>query len=275
MLLRLIGKKVFITQLNDQLTSYLFKSKVLCREVIVDVYHPPTKGLGPLRLFCFNDGQDLRSMRIISIMQQLVIKEKLPPFLIIGIHANEKRMREYGTIRTADHAGRGDLAPDHAKFVIKQLLPYLEKHYHISADPRHRVMAGFSLGGLSAFDLAWHHSDYFGLTGVFSGALWWRSKAYNSKDPDANRILHTQVAQDQQLPKLKFWFQAGTLDEKEDRNKNGIIDAIDDTLDLIKALESRGYHPQEDLHYHEVEGGKHYPKTWAKVLPDFIRWALD
>jgi enterochelin esterase-like enzyme len=184
-------------------------------------------------------------------------------------------MREYGTIRAADYAGRGDLAPDHAKFVIECLLPYLEKHYPISEKPIHRAMAGFSLGGLSAFDLAWHHSDSFGLTGVFSGALWWRSIDFDPEYPDANRILHTQVAQDQRLPKLKFWFQTGTLDEKEDRNNNGIIDSIDDTLDLIKVLESRAYHPQEDLHYHEVEGGKHHPKTWAKVLPDFIRWALN
>jgi hypothetical protein len=73
MLLRLIGKKVFKTQLNDQLTSYIFQSKVLRREVIVDVYHPPSEGMEPLRLFCFNDGQDLRTMRIKALMQKLIL----------------------------------------------------------------------------------------------------------------------------------------------------------------------------------------------------------
>jgi enterochelin esterase-like enzyme len=273
-LLHLFGKTVFKKKISEQLSRYTFLSRTLRREVTVDVYQPPSGHLDPLRLFCFHDGQDLRVMPVEAIMHKLIAEEKSPPFLIVGIHANEKRMREYGTISTTDFAGRGDLALNHAHFVVKQLLPYLEKKYQLSPDPAHRSIAGFSLGGLSAFDLAWHYPHLFGTTGVFSGALWWRSKDYDPKDPDANRILHTQVAQDQKLPKLKYWFQAGTLDEKEDRNKNGIIDAIDDTLDLIKALELRGYHPQKDLHYHEVVGGKHHPKTWAKVLPDFLRWGL-
>ena len=272
--LRLIGKSVVKTHPSDHQTTYTFHSRSLQRAVIVDVYHPPVKATKPLPLFCFNDGQDLRQMPIKDIMHQLVVVEKYPPFLVVGIHANENRMREYGTINMPDYAGRGDQAAAYARFVTRQLLPYLEKEFEIASDPAQRIIAGFSLGGLSAFDLAWHHPHIFGLTGIFSGALWWRSREFDPQDPDADRILHTQVAQVEKLPKLRYWFQAGTLDEKEDRNNNGIIDAIDDTLDLMKALELRGYHPQNDLHYHEVEGGKHHPKTWALVLPDFIRWAL-
>ena len=37
------------------------------------------------------------------------------------------------------------------------------------------------------------------------------------------------------FPGLKFFFQCGNMDETMDRNKNGIIDSIDDTLDLIQA----------------------------------------
>lgn len=276
LLLGLFRKKVSKRRIDDLLTSYTFQANTtLRREVTVDIYNIPEASSLPLRLFCFNDGQDLRTMSIETMMQNLIKKEGLPPFLIVGIHANEKRMQEYGTIRSADYDGRGQLARQHADFISQQLLPYLEKHFTLSAKPIHRAMAGFSLGGLSAFDIAWHHSDLFGCTGVFSGALWWRSKKFDAKHPDANRILHTQAEQEQQLPKLKFWFQAGTLDEKEDRNNNGVIDAIDDTLDLMKILEKRGYHPLDDLHYHEVEGGKHSPKTWSKVMPDFIRWALQ
>ena len=44
------------------------------------------------------------------------------------------------------------------------------------------------------------------------------------------------VKQGPKRGRLKFWLEAGTKDEAADRNNNGIIDAIDDTLDLITAL---------------------------------------
>ena len=73
---------------------------------------------------------------------------------------------------------------------------------------------------------------------------------------------------------MKFWLEAGTADETEDRNNNGIIDAIDDTMDLIKILEEKGYRQDEDICYEEVEGGEHNYDTWSKVLPKFLQWAF-
>ena len=70
---------------------------------------------------------------------------------------------------------------------------------------------------------------------------------------------------------MRFWLQVGTKDETADRNNNGIIDAIDDTQDLIKSLKNIGYTDQ-DITYVEVKNGEHNPATWAKVLPDFLRW---
>ena len=43
-------------------------------------------------------------------------------------------------------------------------------------------------------------------------------------------------------PWLKFFFECGALDETKDRNNNGIIDSIDDTLDLIDELKTSTIH---------------------------------
>ena len=75
-------------------------------------------------------------------------------------------------------------------------------------------------------------------------------------------------------PALKFWFQTGTLDEKADRNKNGIIDSIDDTIDLIRELEAKGYKRPDDIRYMEVVGGRHDTATWAAAMPHFLSWAF-
>jgi hypothetical protein len=62
------------------------------------------------------------------------------------------------------------------------------------------------------------------------------------------------------------------MDEKNDRNKNGIIDSIDDTLDVIKELQQKGY-GEEDIFYLEMKDGRHDAKTWAKAFPFFMQWA--
>jgi hypothetical protein len=61
------------------------------------------------------------------------------------------------------------------------------------------------------------------------------------------------------------------MDETMDRNNNGIIDSIDDTLDLIKELERKGYR-KEDITYLEFANGKHDIPTWAKAMPEFLKW---
>jgi hypothetical protein len=61
------------------------------------------------------------------------------------------------------------------------------------------------------------------------------------------------------------------LDEKSDRNNNGIIDSIDDALDLMMELKRKGY-PAESIKYLELPDGKHDVPTWANALPVFLQW---
>ena len=55
---------------------------------------------------------------------------------------------------------------------------------------------------------------------------------------------------------MKFFFECGTADEKEDRNENGVIDSIDDTLDLIATLKNKGYDSGKDISY--------YAQLWCR-----------
>lgn len=70
-------------------------------------------------------------------------------------------------------------------------------------------------------------------------------------------------------PWLKFFFECGAGDEGEDRNKNGIIDSIDDTLDLIAELKAKGY-SNNSIKYLELASGKHDVPTWGQAFPEFL-----
>ena len=254
-----------------------FYSAALEREVGFDIYLPPdyhsARGQHyPLLLV--NDGQDLPRMNFTRILEKLYFRKQLPPLIAVGLHASAERMREYGAVRQVDYLGRGDKAARYRDFVLEELLHYLYKRFHLSGLREETAFAGFSLGGLSAFDIAWANPHIFGVAGVFSGSLWWRWSPVDPADPDADRIMHDIVRQTAQVDdNQRFWFQCGTLDEEDDRNNNGVIDAIDDTIDLIRELERKGVR-DDNIRYLQIEGGRHEPDTWGKAMPDFLRWAF-
>lgn len=83
--------------------------------------------------------------------------------------------------------------------------------------------------------------------------------------------MQQQIRKGEYAPGLKFFFECGRMDESGDRNNNGIIDSIDDTLDHIKELRDKGYNP-EDIFYLELEDGKHDVPTWGLAMPVFLKW---
>ena len=252
-----------------------FQSFALNRDVRIDVYLPPGyEAGGEFPFVIFNDGQDLPRMNFAGILTELFSSHSLPPIVAIGIHASGERIREYGTSRQPDYKGRGDKAGLYHTFLQDELIPYLYRQYKLSEEPEDRAIAGFSLGALSALDFGWAYPNIFGVVGVFSGALWWRWSDVRPDDPDADRIMHDIVYNTAQVDHNQyFWFQCGTLDEEDDRNNNGVIDSIDDTLDMIKAIKSKGFR-EESIRYLEIQDGKHDPETWGLAMPDFLRWAF-
>lgn len=210
-----------------------------------------------------------------TLFHALIAEKRISPAVAVGIHANERRIREYGTARQADYKGRGDLAGVYTQFVTTELLPDLRRRFRLSPQKEKNILAGFSLGGLSAFDIVWAHPHLFGAAGVFSGSLWWRSADVRPEDPDADRIMHDIVQKTPLVdPEQRFWLQCGTLDETDDRNNNGVIDAIDDTRDLLQELREKGI-PEKNMRYLEMEGGRHEPATWAQAMPDFLTWVMN
>ena len=252
----------------------VLKSRYLERSVQVDLYLP--EGAVEMRdvsLLLINDGQDLGRMGLAGILADLYQADRLSPLLCVGIHAGEARKMEYGTAVRVDYQGWGAKAGAYTRFVFEELIPALRYRYK-APDFREKAFAGFSLGALSAFDIVWHHPQEFSRAGLFSGSFWWRK--VDKDDPGymetTDRIMHEEVREGGFYPWLKFFFECGTEDEREDRNHNGVIDSIDDTLDLIGELAAKGYDLQRDVRYLEIAGGHHDVVTWAGAMPEFLLW---
>lgn len=254
-------------------TSRIY-SAPLDRHVTIDIYRPPGHyNPAETSLLLINDGQDLVTMPFQDILDQLYRANQLQPLLCVGIHCGEDRKNEYGMVHSVDFKGRGAKAPQYERFLMDELMPYLEANYQIDAC-REKAYAGFSLGGLSALDLVWNHATQFSKVGVFSGSLWWRSKDKSDRDyhEATSRLMHQQVRNGEYKKGLRFFFEAGEFDETEDRNNNGVIDSIDDTIDLMRELTRKGYTEGPDFSYLQLSDGRHDVPTWARALPYFLRW---
>ena len=259
----------------ETLEQYQLYSTYLSREVRFEIYRTANSlEEGPVSLLLVNDGQDLLTMPFTQLLQQVSSDHTLYPLMVVGIHCGEDRKMEYGIAYSADYKGRGAKAGLYSKFIFDELLPFIRRQFQIVSF-REKAMAGFSLGGLSALDIVWNHANEFSKVGLFSASLWWRRKSYeDGYDEEKDRLMHLQISQGICYPWLRFFIQCGSMDEVADRNKNGIIDSIDDALDLVVALKAKGY-TDENIHYLELIDGKHDVATWARMLPEFIRWGWE
>ncbi|MEQ7802509.1 alpha/beta hydrolase-fold protein [Pedobacter sp. ASV1-7] len=255
-------------------TECIFKSVHLKRDVELEFFIPEgLMGNETLNLLLLNDGQDTDGLCLQETLNNLYQTYKIEPLVVVAIKASVDRLQEYGVAGNPDYLGRGTKASVYTDFIIKELLPFIQGEVDFPINGK-RVFAGFSLGGLTAFDIAWNNDNYFDAVGVFSGAFWWRKKDLKDGYTDEDRILHQCIRNTAAKPDLKFWLMTGTEDEKADRNKNFIIDSIDDSIDVIKELLIKGYKRPEDIAYYEMVGGKHDIQTWGKAMFPFLIWAF-
>lgn len=235
---------------------------------------PVPKDKGDFNLLLLNDGQDMGQLRVKNIVDSLYNKKLILPLVVVGINAFD-RMQEYGVAGYPDYQNNGAAAEKYSNFIINELLPFIKKKSAVRKF-NSITIAGTSLGGLSAFDIAWDNADKIDKVGALSGSFWVRNKDAADSDysDDKNRIIINKIRSSRKRPHLKYWFYAGANEETADRDKDGIIDVIDDTKDLIDLIKKKNVCPPQDIVYTEVKEGKHDYESWSKIFPQFLIWAV-
>ena len=222
----------------------------------VRVFLPPGGATADTPVLVALDGQNMKGWRLAEALVALAEKGGVVLPLVVAIPAGNDRLDEYGLAGQLDYAGRGRKAADFQRFVVESVLPAVRTRYGVVAGPARTGVMGASLGGMAAFDLAWRHPDVFGFAGIFSGSFWWRGEDSSPVARQQSRLVHRRVRESPQAPRLRLWFEAGPRDETDDRDGNGVIDAIQDTTELLAELELRGFRRGRDLVYVEVAGGE-------------------
>lgn len=258
-----------VSQQQDELYSRHLQQKIS----LTVINTPVPDDHSQLNLLILNDGQDAERFRVKAITDSLWKAKAIKPLVIVAVHAGD-RMQEYGIAGKPDYEKRGSKADHYDNFINNELYPYIKKKSGVQKFQSFAI-AGCSLGGLSAFDIGFTHSDKIDKIGVFSGSFWWRNKDLkdSSYNNDKNRILIARLKASRKKPAQQYWFYAGAKEENSDRDKDGIIDVIDDTQDVIALLKEKNV-PASDILYKEAPQGQHDWPYWSAELPGFLIWAF-
>lgn len=62
-------------------------------------------------------------------------------------------------------------AMQNRSYVVKELVPYIDKHLPTITNPDGRIIVGSSMGGFGALHIGFHHPDVFGAIGARIGAI--------------------------------------------------------------------------------------------------------
>lgn len=271
----------------------------------VRVYLPPDydaeAAIGYPVLYA-NDGQDMEAVGLQGTLADMYAHRAIRPLIVVAIDMPPDRMGAYGLsdraqarsmIAPTKYGPVGTLAHPYSEWMAKTLVPLIDAHYRTRPTPDARAVLGWSLGGLSAFNLGWEYPEVFARVGAFSPSFWLSAERGDATAVQRTRLAQRKVAEGAAHWGLKQYFAVGTTEETDDRDGDGINDALDDTRDLVDGwragdeVKARGLRQvghsvnldytarpsRADVALAVLEGGQHNQASWARMLPGFLRWA--
>ncbi|MHB8341099.1 MAG: alpha/beta hydrolase [Mycobacteriales bacterium] len=166
----------------------------------VTVYLPPEHDPeSPLPLIVLLDGElCLKIGRLEHVLDAAMASGDLPRAIVVFWH----------NLSVASRMIEMACNPALPAALAEVLLPWLTERYAVSSDPRDRVIAGFSYGGLAAAHTALARPEVFGSALPMSASFWF------TPDPAAEpgQWLTRQYAE-QPVPSLSLFVAVGTLED--------------------------------------------------------------
>ncbi|MEU6104596.1 enterochelin esterase [Streptomyces flaveolus] len=203
------------------------------------LYEPPGAVREPERLpvLVLLDGEHWQPrLGLSDLLDNLIADGRIPPVAAVLPEAVDEATRW----------AELSCNPGYVDFLTRELLPWAAGRLPLSDDPAHTVIAGQSLGGLTAAYAVAAAPHRFGNALVQSGSFWW------PVGPDAEWLTRA-IAGTPRLP-VRFWLSFGEQEWV----------ALPAARRLRDTLMSLGYH---DSSYREFNGGHDY-LCWRTELAD-------
>ena len=241
-----------------------FRSRFLRNQRDFIVYLPPRYHEQPQRRFpvlYMHDGQNLfdgatsfvpgMDWHVGHTADDFILTGAVQPLIIVGIYnVGKVRINEY-TPTKAPRLG-GGRADRYAKFLIREVMPFIQQEYRALPDPRVTGMGGSSLGGLLSLYLGLKHPQIFGRLAALSPSVWWNQ-----------RVIYRFAAAAPVEPRPRIWLDIGTKEGPR------IVPDVEQFRDILL---QKGWQLGKDLNYQCIEGAEHNEAAWAQRVGPFLQF---
>jgi enterochelin esterase-like enzyme len=240
-----------------------FRSRFLRNQRDLIVYLPPGYNEQPWRRFpvlYLQDGQNLfdratafagQDWNIQGSADYLIQSGAVEPLLIVGIY-NTGKSRIYEYTPTKVPKLGGGRADRYAKFLMQEVMPFVQQQYRALPDPSQTGIGGSSLGGLVSLYFGLKYPQTFGRIAALSPSVWWHQRA-----------IHRFAAAATPEPRPRIWLDIGT------REGPRIVHDVEQLRDILL---KKGWREGEDLHYARVEGAEHNEAAWSQRVGPFLQF---
>jgi len=254
-----------------------FRSRFLRNSRDLIVYLPPGYDDQPFTHFpvlYLQDGQNLfdrattfggQDWNVHGSADQMIGIGAVQPLIIVGIYNTGKsRIHEYTPVKSPKLGG--GRADRYAKFLIEEVMPFIQREYRVNCDPRVTGIGGSSLGGLLALYLGLKHPHVFGKIAALSPSVWWHQRmimqfaaSVTLRPPERKRSIFRRGAAEPypEAPRPTIWLDIGTKEGPR------IVPDVEQFRDILL---QKGWRQGENLHYERVEGGEHNELAWSQRI---------
>ena len=241
-----------------------FPSRFLRNERDLIVYLPPGYREQPQRRFpvlYLHDGQNLfdgatsfipgMDWHVGQTADNFIGNGAVQPLIIVGIY-NVGKVRIYEYTPTKAPRLGGGRADRYAKFLMQEVMPFIQQEYRAVPDARVTGMGGSSLGGLLSIYLGLKYPQVFGRLAALSPSVWWNQ-----------RVIYRFAAAAPVEPRPRIWLDIGTNEGPR------IVHDVEQFRDILL---QKGWQLGTDLHYKRVEGAQHNEAAWAQRVGPFLQF---
>jgi predicted alpha/beta superfamily hydrolase len=220
---------------------------------------------GSVPVLYLNDGQNLfdparafagQTWHVSETVNALIRQRLIPPILVVGIdHGEVRRAREYLPVEDERNAfARKPLGRQYAEFVIREVVPFIERTYPVLRRTSARGFGGSSYGAIAALLTVLEHPGVFGRVLIESPSLY-----------VGRRLLLRKARRAPRWP-ARVYLGVGTAEtSRAEINR--------ETVENVRALESilrdAGLGPRR-LKVVVEEGAHHTEHAWAARLPQAL-----
>jgi enterochelin esterase-like enzyme len=241
-----------------------FPSRFLRNQRDLVVYLPPGYHDTPERRFpvlYLHDGQNLfdgatafvpgMDWHVGHTADDFIRTGAVQPLIIVGIYnVGKSRIYEYTPTKTPRLGG--GRADRYGKFLLQEVMPFIQQEYRVLSGPSFTGMGGSSLGGLVTLYLGLKSPHIFGRLAALSPSVWW-----------SHRIIHQFAAAAPVQPRPRIWLDIGTNEGPR------IVQDVEQFRDILL---QKGWRLDHDLRYQRVEGAQHNEAAWAARVGPFLQF---